>query len=182
MGEPRGKELLEQARPIIESIAESKKRTASFAYFTGDDIAQEVWCICLRAIDEYDATKGKLENYLRRCVENRLKNLRRDRYFRPPSENLDRNGETRDRINIVNALPLSGGDVGGHGPFSSESSRGLEPHAILAAKELRAQIASRLPEPVLGDFRRMLEGEKLTMGRVERVRAAVARVLETIDA
>lgn len=183
MEKPRGKkELLEQARPIIENIAESKRRSGAFAYYTGEDVAQEVWCICLRAVEEYDPAKGKLEHYLRRCVENRLKNLRRDRYFRPPSDNLDRNGETRDRINIVNALPLGGGDVGEGGSVISSSSQGLEPHAILAAKELQEQIERRLPDDILHDFQRMVGGEKLTNAKTERVRAAVTEVLEEIDA
>lgn len=175
------KQLLKEARPIIEAIAERKRRTGAFAYFQGDDIAQEVWCICLRAIEEYDATKGKLEHYLARCVENRLKNLRRDRYFRPPNDNLDKNGETRDRINIVNALPLGGGDIAEGGSALCSSMQRTQPHDVLMAQELREQIEARLPEEVLPDFQRMLDGDRLSAVRRERVRAAVTEALEDID-
>lgn len=176
MGESCGqtkKQLLNEARPIIEAIAERKRRTGAFAYFQGDDIAQEVWLICLRAVGEYDSTKGKLENYLARCVENRLKNLRRDRYFRPPAGSIDKNGQTRDRINIVNALPLGYGDI--------VSKRNSQPDENMAAEELRGQIESRLHEEILPDFQRMLDGERVTGARAERVRDAVTAALEEIN-
>jgi DNA-directed RNA polymerase specialized sigma24 family protein len=185
MGKPRGnrtQQLLDEAKSIVEAIAESKKRSMSFAYFTGEDIAQEVWVICLKALERYNATKGPLENYLRRCVENRLKNLKRDRYFRPPAGNPDRHGKVRDRINIVNALPLGGGDVGEGGSAVGMSLDQHEPHAILGAEELRQQIESRLPPDLRADFRALLDGDyDLTKSRRERVRKAVAVILEQIN-
>ncbi len=104
------KKLLEQATPIINQIVKHKRRH-KFAYFTREDISQEVWKLALQALRRYRPSRGPLEHYLRVAVNNRLRNLKRDRNFRPDPANPRRTRQIRTRIGLVNALPLGTRDV-----------------------------------------------------------------------
>ncbi len=176
MGEKQRARLRKRAAPVIDKIVE-RCRAQPFAYFTEDDIRQEIHVICLSAIEHYCPSKGPLENYLQRCVTNRLKNLRRDKYFRPPRNNLDVNGETRDRINLVNALPLGGGDVPENGEATCSSYGRTSPDERAERNEQIALLEAELPENLLADFQRIRAGESLPAGRVQRVIAAARRIV-----
>lgn len=173
---PEQEQLLAEASPIIEKIA-ARMRGQTFAYFEPDDVAQEVRLICLRALDKYEAQAGPLENYLQRCVTNRLKNVKRDRYFRPTA---GRPGGARNRINIVNALPLGGGDI----PFSLEgkpmgsASFGCDPLQNLVMAEMETYLYEHLAADDRVDLERLRSGERLAGPRVDQLRDAVRAVLE----
>lgn len=73
----------------IEEIVEHLVRTKAYGYtfdcYTQDDIAQEIRIICLNALNKLDPERvkdGKLQNFFGRCVDNGLKNLKRDNYVR----------------------------------------------------------------------------------------------------
>lgn len=57
-----------------------------FGYFTTDDLKNEIWVICLEAINEFDSTRGELEHFLRVTVKNRLANKFKDvtKFVRSP--------------------------------------------------------------------------------------------------
>ncbi len=81
----------EDIEPIVEYLVRVKAPTYTFDCWDIEDIAQEIRIICLyHALPKYDASKSKdkkqLINYFGRCVDNRLKNLKRDKYIRftPP--------------------------------------------------------------------------------------------------
>lgn len=54
----------------------------TFAYYDYDDIMQEAMLLCWQAFERYDG-RVPLDNFLSRNLNNRLKNLRRDKYYRP---------------------------------------------------------------------------------------------------
>ena len=66
----------------IEAVAEKIVQRVSskhiFSYFSKNDIEQEIRCIIIEAYNDYDISKGPLENFLARSVSNRLKNLKRN--------------------------------------------------------------------------------------------------------
>lgn len=73
---------------IVEYLVQSKSRSFSFDVFGPDDIGQEIRIICLRALNHFDVTRierDKWANFFGRCVDNGLKNLKRDNYIRPSS-------------------------------------------------------------------------------------------------
>lgn len=176
MGEKERTRLRRLAAPVIDRIVERCK-AQPFAYFTEEDIRQEIHVICLTAIEHYKASKGPLENYLQRCVTNRLKNLRRDKYFRPPPGNLDVNGETRDRINLVNALPFGSGSVPDDGEAMCSSFGQTAPDEQAERNEEIALLQAELPEDILADFNRIRSGEKLPEARVRRVIQEARRIV-----
>jgi len=74
---------------IVNKVADNHSHKG-FAYYTSDDIKQEVWCIVLEAINGFDVKRGKvkdvkkaLEHWLNTIVARRLVNLYRDKYIVP---------------------------------------------------------------------------------------------------
>jgi len=70
---------------IVEYLVKVKSHDNTFDCFGTDDIGQEIRLICFKALNHFDFDKvkeDKLVNYFGKCVDNRLHNLRRDRYIR----------------------------------------------------------------------------------------------------
>ena len=53
-------EILDEAYPIIERLAKSRSANGAFAYYGNNDVHQEIWCMCLEALDRYDPTIGPM--------------------------------------------------------------------------------------------------------------------------
>jgi DNA-directed RNA polymerase specialized sigma24 family protein len=82
----------EDISEIVEYLVATKAYQNTFDCYESDDIAQEIRIICLKALDHFDMSKvkdNKLVNFFGRCVDNSLKNLKRDKYIRytPPCDN-----------------------------------------------------------------------------------------------
>ena len=59
-------------------VMERIKKKYSFAYYDGEDIAQEAYIIGLQVMQKYDKSKGDIVNFLSVSVGNRIKNLMRN--------------------------------------------------------------------------------------------------------
>lgn len=73
---------------IVEYLVRTKSTSYAFDCYTSEDIAQEIRIICYRSLDKLDLDRvkdGKLQNFFGRCVDNGLKNLKRDNYVRVSS-------------------------------------------------------------------------------------------------
>jgi hypothetical protein len=73
---------------IVEYLVKTKAYGYTFDCYTQDDIAQEIRIICFNALNKLDPERvkdGKLQNFFGRCVDNGLKNLKRDNYVRASS-------------------------------------------------------------------------------------------------
>jgi hypothetical protein len=94
---------------IVEYLVKVKSRDYTFDCFEADDIGQEIRIICLKAINHFDFEKvkeNKLVNFFGRCVDNRLRNLQRDRYIRfqsPCNSDCDmlHGGEADEELNKI---------------------------------------------------------------------------------
>lgn len=78
----------EDIHDIVEYLVRTKSSGYAFDCFTSEDIGQEIRIICYRALDKLDLERvkdGKLQNFFGRCVDNGLKNLKRDNYIRAAS-------------------------------------------------------------------------------------------------
>lgn len=180
-------QLLECARPIIAKIAKNR-RNQKFAYYEGVDIEQEVWVLCLQALESYDsdkASKGnvlekQIEHFLNHHVANRLKNLMRDKYFRPePDES--RVGHAKARMNLVNALPLDICDEHEDITVLGSANRTCDPVAFFIAQETRDIIISKLSDDLVEPFISILGGNKLKKSLEMRLQEEVAEILQEID-
>lgn len=66
----------------INNIANGLAYKFKFGYHDIEDMKQEARIECIKAMDKYDANKGKLETFLWTHVKNRLSNLKRNKYER----------------------------------------------------------------------------------------------------
>lgn len=168
--------ILDEAYPIIERIARSRSSNGAFAYYCDDDIKQEIWCMCLEAMERYDSTVGPIENYLSRHVANRLKNLKRDRYFRPGSD-VPSSGFARTRMNLINALPLGNGEIADKGTMLCGTPISVNPISYILCKETLIYIRARLPEDLLEPFEELIGNNRVRSQTVDVLRNRVAEIL-----
>lgn len=84
-------EQLEVIQRVIQRIAPKYK----FAYFETDDIEQESYLICLEALENYDPSRP-LENFIAKHLSNRLKTLRRNKYYR---QNIPEDNKSHTKLN-----------------------------------------------------------------------------------
>jgi len=169
-------EILEQAYPVIERLAASRSANGAFAYYENKDIAQEVWRMCLEALERYNPEIGPIENYLVRHVTNRLKNLKRDNYFRPGCD-VPSSGLARTRMNLVNALPLGGGDIAEQGVLLGSTPINIDPVSYLLCEETLAYIRERIPENLSVAFEDLIGNNRIRRPVVEEIRQKVAEIL-----
>ncbi len=168
--------ILDEAYPIIEKLAKSRSSNGSFAYYDNSDVYQEIWYMCLEALDRYDPNIGPIENYLVRHVTNRLKNLKRDKYFRPGSCVVT-SGLARTRMNLVNALPLGCGDIAEKGVFLCGAPINVEPIDFMLCHETLIYIKDRLPDHLIEPFEDMLGNNKIRSPLAQVIRQSVAEIL-----
>ncbi len=168
--------VLDEAHPIIEKLAKSRSARGAFAYYENKDVYQEVWCLCLEALNRYDSSIGPVENYLVRHVTNRIKNLKRDKYFRPGSD-IATSGLARTRMNLINALPLGGGDIFDQGTLLCSSSTNIDPIEYILCEETLIYIRERLPEELLEPFEELIGNNKVRSPLVNEIRQKIAEIL-----
>lgn len=83
---PENKITYEDIEDIVEYLVRTKSYSSSFGCWAPDDIAQEIRIICFQKISDFDSSRYPRErwkNFFGRCVDNALKNLKRDNYLRP---------------------------------------------------------------------------------------------------
>lgn len=168
--------ILDEAYPVIERLAKSRSSKGAFAYYESDDIYQEIWCMCLEALDKYDSAIGPIENYLVVHVTNRLKNLRRDRYFRP-GRDIFSSGLAWTRMNLVNALPFDGGDIADCGVLLCSTSVSTDPIEYILCNETLIYIRERLPANLLEPFEELICNNKIRSSLLEEIRQKIAEIL-----
>jgi len=168
--------ILDEAYPIIERLAKSRSANGAFAYYENNDVYQEIWYMCLETLDRYIPTRGPIENYLVTHVTNRLKNLKRDKYFRPGSD-IPSSGLARIRMNLINALPLGEGDIAEHGILLGSTQIGIDPIGQVLCNETLAYIQERLPDYLYDSFGELIGHNKVRTPLVDEIRQRVAEIL-----
>lgn len=169
---------MKQAEPIIHKIAKSRKQKHKFAYFDSEDIYQEIYVLCLDALSRYKPENGILEHYLNSHVTNRLKNLKRDKYFRVV---LDDPSLTQKRINIVNAVGIDNVKISEKTKFLASSCPSPDPFLSLEAKDLEEIIVDSLPPHLVEHFNNLLMGKKIKKNILEEIRGWVIIILKEIN-
>lgn len=172
--------ILNEASPIIERLAKSRSANGSFAYYESTDVYQEIWSMCLEALQRYDPNIGPIENYLVRHVTNRLKNLKRDKYFRPGCD-VATSGLARTRMNLVNALPFGVGEIAEQGTLLCSNSVSADPLENIICEETLIYIMERLPEYLCEAFEELIGNNKIRNPLISEIRQKVAEILTERD-
>ena len=170
------RDLPEETCSVISKIVKSYGNTRTFAYYDNDDITQEVWCMCLEALDNYDSSVAPLENFLRTHVSNRMKNLKRDKYFRPGSDIIT-SGLAKTKMNLVNALPLDYVTIDDNFTLLCNSRISFDPTNLLLNDELILYIKLRLDNDLQNAFDDLLGGNKIRNTIFRELRDVIAQIL-----
>lgn len=173
------KRLINQATPIIEKIAKSRKTKDYFAYYTPEDIYQEVWLLCLEALPRYEKKLGELEHFLNKHISNRLKNLKRDKYFR-----IDNNTSKEllnTRINLVNAIPIGDNNLSGIRKIFISDDDNRDPIDYIIEKELKEYIYEKLSIEYRHLFKILINGQKINKNNLQKLRHEVLMILKEIE-
>lgn len=92
----------EDIEDIVEYLVRTKSYSYSFGSWSPEDIGQEIRLICFQKIKHFDPTRveeDRWKNFFGRCVDNALKNLKRDNYLRTsPPVRVDMDGMTTSEI------------------------------------------------------------------------------------
>jgi len=75
----------EETLAVIKKVINRIAHNYTFYGFTGADLKQESFIICMDALERYDNVH-RLENFLSSNLSNRLKNFIRDNHFKPTEE------------------------------------------------------------------------------------------------
>lgn len=128
---------------IITKVINRIAPKYTFYGYTVDDIKQESYIICIKALDRYD-DKRPLENFLSKNLSNRLKNFVRDNYFIGDSND--------DRIKILQPAQLDYEEsiIDSDTCYSADDDR-------IDKEELNVFIDINLPASMRMDYLKMLE-------------------------
>lgn len=185
--------------PLVEEFVKVKSRQYSFGFYEPADIAQEIRTICFKVLPKFNEAQfglEKLKNFMGTCIDNGLKNLKRDNYVRTASpykkqfELLDANDDSEEaerirdiwgefqkrikvRLGIVHAEQLS---------VVGDNIDDCSFDAKMEYKDLERYLIDNAPEGIVENLLIMLDGDAKAIPAKERrkVRQYVNRTLEEI--
>lgn len=187
----------EDITDIVEYLVRTKSRSYSFGCWAPEDIAQEIRLICFKAIEHFNPDRVKPDrwkNFFGRCVDNGLKNLKRDNYLRtspPVRVNFDdmtpdeiiEFKKTQDytrwqrfqknlqrKLRILHPIPIDIlGDTIKHARFEEE----------LEYKDLERYVIDSIAAELRMSLRKMLNGEGKNVSKRDKrkIQAFVKRLL-----
>lgn len=151
----------EQAHEIIWGLASTIAPKYAFAYYAKEDLIQEAYIMGMDAYTRYDG-KRPLENFIANHMSNRLKTLKRDKYFRP-------NAGTAETLQLMKKALTCPGNI----------DKIFKTYDMDYAEELgRAEEIENLnkiiPPSYRKDYLRMLSGARVTQTRRKEIYAIIS--------
>jgi len=172
---------------IVEYLVKTKAYGYTFDCYSADDIAQEIRIICLTKLPKFDPEKtepDKWQNFFGRCVDNGLKNLKRDNYVRASTpyrkkaaqlDESDKSEEAEDirskfahhqkgvkrKLSIRHACPIDGlAELINNKRFENE----------MEYKDLERYLIEKAPDDILVPLKLILSGRSGEISRKEKRR------------
>jgi DNA-directed RNA polymerase specialized sigma24 family protein len=149
---------------MIQQIAKRLANKYVFGYFDVADIEQEAIIFGLEAYDRWDETRP-LENFISVHMSNRLKNFKRDNYFRL---GLEESSPKRQKSNETKRNLMKPAAIHPFSLFTEESIDNQDSIDFLM---------SQMPPLIKNDFLRMSNGVTITKGRKQAVIDSVKEIL-----
>lgn len=149
-------------RQVLEKIQLVVDRISPRYIFSGydlDDIKQEAFIICVKALERYNYKVGPLENFLSINLSNRLKNFIRDNYYKKGDE---------DKKKVMNPSALSYDYV--------DSSSPIEQKILL--KEISSIVDECLSSELRSDYLKLMGGHSIPKKRKLEIMEAVYNILK----
>ena len=138
---------------VISTITRVSTRLASkytFPNYEEEDIAQEAFIIGMEAMNRYDEVRP-LENFLSIHIKNRLKNFKRDNYYRPDEGKAEQIQQGKKKLLDAGSIE----DIRFYITTSAQSDS-------LEQRELVEYIDLHLPASLRADLLRFKNDQSLT--------------------
>lgn len=154
----------------IQRVVNRVYKKYVFGYFSDEDIKQQATLIAIEAIEKYWDKERPLENFLAVHIPNRLKNFKRDNYFRLDisEENSKRYNSNNTKKKLMETSELFEIDL-----LAEES-----PAEKLSNKEALDNLKKKMPQEILSDYLRLANNVVIPKVRKE---AVFKFVMENID-
>lgn len=190
----KGKLNYSDIEHIVEYLVKVKSDKYTFDYYDIHDIGQEIRIICFKVLGHFDFEKvneDKWVNFFGRCVDNALKNLKRDKYIRFAStcnKECELLHENDDDINKVCRRWIS------HQANNEKKKKIKHPVSIelvseitydyfensIIADDVKRHIIDSIEDSLRPALMQMLNGpdKRLSPKVIERVQESVRKILE----
>lgn len=155
-------QITKEQMATIQLVAQRLARKYSFGYFDEDDIKQEAFIMAMGAMDKYDQSRP-LENFLMIHIGNRLKNLKRDKYYR---------SDTSPEINNVKKGLMDTIDI-----FETDLVEEPDLAQKLTTQEAVNKVLAQLDFKLRSDFFRLANGVTLPLNRKKVLVAKLEEIL-----
>ena len=152
---------------VIGVITKVSKKLAPkfvFASYEIEDIEQEAFLMGVEGLERYDSTKP-LENFMYAHINNRLKNFKRDNYYRFDYGNAQKIQDRKKNL-------LEPMDIAALYSVCTDDSTIHNAHL----SEMLDLIDNKLPADLRGDYLKLRTNSSLPKGR----KAVIIRVIEDI--
>ena len=154
---------------VVSTIYKISSRLASkytFPNYEVEDISQEAFIIGMEAMNRYDGVRP-LENFLSIHIKNRLKNFKRDNYYRPDHGKAEKIQQGKKKL-------LDASSIDGVRNFiiSSKVSDNLE------VRELVDYIDLHLSANLRADYLRFINDQSLSKTKKNNLLDELKNILE----
>lgn len=154
---------------VIDIILKVSRRLAPkfvFASFEEEDIVQEAFIIGLEGLDRYDSSRP-LSNFMYTHISNRLKNFKRDNYYR---RDIGTGQEIQDKKkSILDAI-----DIDAIHCISSHEDSLTE----IQTRDILDLIDRKLPCQYRRDYLRLQQNAPLTKNRKIQIQKIIQEIIE----
>lgn len=158
----------------------------TFGHYSVEDIKQEISLECIKALHKYKPERGKLSTFLLQVASSRMINFRRDLLFRMPPKQChceqcqsgtpcEMFAKRMDKWRKINTskrnimVSTHIGDNDFEGEFSLDT--------LLKKRELLEIIDEYLDVNLRADYRRLLDGVRISRSRREKVLSEIRYIL-----
>jgi len=157
----------EEVVSTINKVASRLAHKFTFAFYELEDIQQEAFIIAMEAMNRYDEKKP-LENFLFVHVANRLKNFKRDNYFRQDEGSAQK--IQKRKKNLLEPASIES--------FNVSRDAGYEVLNEISNSEMKALVDKRLPAHLRADYLRLCSGVSLNKNRVYEIEQTIQEIID----
>jgi DNA-directed RNA polymerase specialized sigma24 family protein len=157
--------LSEHEVDVITRVSKKLAPKFVFASYETEDIEQEAFLMGVEGLTRYDSSKP-LENFMYAHINNRLKNFKRDNYYRFDYGNAQRIQDRKKNI-------LEPMDIAALYAVSTEDETVSNAHMA----EMIELIDRKLPAELRGDYLRLQANSPLPKGRKAMVIQTIERII-----
>lgn len=155
---------------IIDKVVNRTASKYTFGFYELEDIKQESYIICLDALKNYDNNRP-LENFLSKHLSNRLKDLKRNKYFRHNVVNENHVKLNQAKKNLMDLKQFCQIAEYDH-PLEE-----LDLEDRLSTSEALEKIMNEMSPSLRNDFLRMSHGVSISQSRKKTVLDKIMEIL-----